>query len=222
MNFLYYCFIVFIFTASVAISQDFVLADFENLQENTFPEGWGIKKGLWYTTDKNNKTWTVKQEANNKFLSANSYNDSFTIGKKGAYSLKKFGFLKWKWRVNKFPTGADESVKTKNDSPAGLYVVFSGFAVPYTIKYVWSTTKTVGEVFESPYSSKTKIIVIRTGTSEINKWVEEKRNVLEDYKKVFNKSDIDREVEGIALLTDSDDTKSEASADYDTITATTE
>ena len=44
-------------------------------------------------------------------------------------------------------------------------------------------------------------------------WVEERVNVLEDYKRFFKEADIPRPA-GIAVLTDSDDTKSQAQGDY--------
>jgi len=39
-------------------------------------------------------------------------------------------------------------------------------------------------VTESPYSSKTKIIVLRNQSSPVGKWVAERVNVYEDYKRI--------------------------------------
>jgi hypothetical protein len=72
-----------------------------------------------------------------------------------------------------------------------------------------------GTVTESPYASKTKIVVLRNGTSPLNQWVTEEVNVYEDYKKLFGKEP--DEVRAVGILTDADDTSSEAMADYDDI-----
>jgi hypothetical protein len=55
--------------------------------------------------------------------------------------------------------------------------------------------------------------VIRSGTSPKGEWTEERVNVLEDYKKYFNESEVPKTA-GIAVLTDSDDTRSTAQGDY--------
>ena len=212
-------FLVFMGVCYLYASDIVVLADFETLAENKFPEGWGVKKGLWYVSGKGNSTWKIKKEKGNKFLSADSRQDSYTIGKKYFYSLKKFKFLRWRWRVHSLPSGADEEKKSSGDSAAGLYVIFPGFVVPYSIKYVWSTKRNVGLIVNSPFSSRTKIIVVRSGNKDLGLWVEEKRNVFEDFKRAFKTQKVSKDPSGIAVLTDSDNTGSSACADYDDIVA---
>jgi len=214
--------IILLLSISVFASNKVVIADFEELEENKFPKGWGIKKGLWYTSGKGNKTWKIKKEGNNKYISALSKKDSFTIGKKYEYSMKKYKYISWKWRVHEFPEGGDEKKKNTGDSAAGVYIVFPGFVVPYSIKYVWSATRKAGTVVDSPFTGRTKIIVVRTGKEEFGRWFEEKRNVYEDFKNVFKVKKPDKNPSGIALLTDSDNTGTRACADYDDIIAATE
>ena len=73
----------------------------------------------------------------------------------------------------------------------------------------------IGTVIESPYAKKTKIIVLQNGTSPLNTWVTEEVNVYADYRRLFNKEP--DEVKAVGILTDADDTSSEAMADYDDI-----
>ena len=211
--------LLFMGVYSLYASDIVVLADFETLAENKFPEGWGVKKGLWYVSGRGNMVWKIKKEEGNKFLSAHSRRDSYTIGKEYLYSLEKFKFLRWRWRVHTLPSGADEEKKSAGDSAAGLYVIFPGFVVPYSIKYVWSTKRNVGLIGNSPFSSRSKIVVVRSGSKDLGRWVEEKRNVFEDFKMVFNTQKVTKDPRGIAVLTDSDNTGSEARADYDDIVA---
>jgi hypothetical protein len=108
-----------------------------------------------------------------------------------------------------------EAKKKTNDSAAGVYVCFKGFTpLPYCIKYVWSSSVPVGTVLDSPHRAATKIVVLRSGAGGLGAWTDEKRNVYEDYLKVFHKKTVKNPV-GIAVLTDSDDTRSRAAADYD-------
>jgi len=206
--------------ALVFAVDEIVIADFETLSEGKFPESWGVKKGLWYVSGDGNKTWKVKKENNNRYLSADSRGDSFTIGKKYEYSLEKFKYLNWRWRIHTLPTGGMEKDKETGDSAAGVYVIFDGFVIPYSIKYVWSSTMKVGTIVKSPFSGRTRIIVIRSGKEYTGSWIEEKRNVYEDFKKAFNVKSPDKKLCGIAVLTDSDNTGSRARADYDNIVAT--
>ena len=99
-----------------------------------------------------------------------------------------------------------------------MYVVFGGWPIPSSIKYVWSDTLPVGETFDSPHSSKTKVVVVRSGRSMIGKWVTEERNVLADYRGLFGEGENNPTAKGIALLTDSDNTNTRAVGDYSDIT----
>ena len=59
----------------------------------------------------------------------------------------------------------------------------------------------------------TQVRVMQTGLARRGEWVEERANVLEDYKRFFNEGNAPKPT-GIAVLTDSDDTKSSAQGDY--------
>jgi hypothetical protein len=116
------------------------------------------------------------------------------------------------------PSGANEQRKETQDSAAGIYVIFPGsfLRFPEAIKYVWSSSLPKGTVIESPYSSRTKIIVLENHTSLRDQWVREEVNAYEDYKRLFGKEP-DRNVEGIGILSDSDNTQTAAVACYDDI-----
>jgi hypothetical protein len=116
--------------------------------------------------------------------------------------------------VHTLPLNGREDIKNKDDSPAGVYIVFKGMA-PFNkiLKYVWSATLPVGTVTKSPYNGRTMIFIIESGKGKTGAWVSEQRNVAEDFRSAFGSRP--PEVAGIAIMTDSDDTKSSAAADYD-------
>jgi hypothetical protein len=72
----------------------------------------------------------------------------------------------------------------------------------------------IGTAFNSPYSSGTKIIVVQSGRALTGTWVTEERNVLSDYERFFGKGEKHPVAQGIAILTDSDNTNSCAAGDY--------
>ncbi len=175
------------------------------------------------------KIYDIISENNNKFLKVISSGNSIQIAKKIKWDITSFPVLSWKWRAIELPEKADESARGKNDSGAAIYVIFQRTRLPFlswkyqpinVIKYVWSTSLRVGEVVKK---TKTKLgntiyegrfIVIESGIANLDKWITEERNVLKDYTDVFGENPKYNPIL-IAILSDSNDTKSRAVADYD-------
>ncbi len=198
-----------------AAADKVVIEDFESSREGAFPASWALKKDFWTGSSKAARAISVKAEKGGKYLSVDSRGDSFTAGKNFAYDLSDYRFLSWRWRVLALPVNGSEAKKKTNDSAAAVYVCFKGLTpLSYCLKYVWSSTVPAGTVLPSPHRAATKIVVLRSGPAGLGAWTAEKRNVYEDYLRVFGKKAVKNPV-GIAVLTDSDDTRSRAAADYD-------
>ncbi len=177
------------------------------------PEGWKARGGDI------DDVYVVRQEGDRKYLHAEAKDQSVQIGRDEKFDPKRYPTLTWRWRVQALPAGGDERKKETGDSAAGIYVIFGGWPVPNTVKYVWSATLPPGTRLESPFADETKIVVLRSGNSNPGEWVQERVNVLEDYRKFFGEDP--PEAKGIGILTDSDNTNSRAAADYDAIVART-
>jgi hypothetical protein len=94
-----------------------------------------------------------------------------------------------------------------------VYAVFPHTPVSVkSVKYIWSRVVPVGTHLTSS-AGNTQVRVLRTGADKVGQWVEEQVDVREDYRRYFGGSDVPRPA-GIAVLTDSDDTKSTARGDY--------
>ena len=189
----------------------------------------------WQSFDNDlEECYEIGEEENNYFLKARTKDRGSIIAKACNYHLKEFPVITWRWRALLLPEGADERYKRSGDSVAGIYIIFPSIInpgrfnskwgsiipvpdslKPECIKYVWSASLPIGTVIDSPYAKKTKIVVLQNGTSPLNTWVTEEVNVYEDYKRLFSKEP--DEVQAVGILTDADDTSSEAMADYDDI-----
>jgi hypothetical protein len=179
--------------------------DFSSFEPGTFPEGWKSRGGegsIVYRVRSNKET----------YLEADAVNSAVAIAKEFEYDPKGYPFLEWQWRVLELPRGGDERFKKTGDSAAAIYVIFEGRFRPDNIKYVWSASLPLGTTTESPYSSKTKIVVLRNQSSALGEWVSEKVNVYEDYKRLFGGEP--KPVQAIGLMSDSDSTGSRAVAHY--------
>lgn len=188
---------------------EIVVADFSEDQRGAFPEGW---KAVWARDSKGADVYTVAGETTRSYLKADAEGTDILIAKEFEYDLKAFPFLRWTWRAMVLPEGADERRKDRGDSGAAVYVVFPGRFRPDNIKYVWSSSLSKGTVTESPYNSRTKIVVLRNDSSPLGKWMAEEVNVYEDYRRLFN--DEPEMVQAIAIMSDANNTESRAVAHY--------
>lgn len=179
--------------------------DFSSFKAGIFPEGWKSRGG------DGGEVYRVRSNKES-YLEANAINSAVAIAKKFKYDLKEYPFLRWQWRVLELPRGGDERFKRTGDSAAAIYVIFKGRFRPDNIKYVWSASLPLGTTTESPYSSKTKIAVLRNQFSPLGEWVSERVNVYADYKRLFASEP--KPIQAIGLMSDSDNTGSKAVAHY--------
>ena len=172
-----------------------------------FPPDWKPRK------DAGREVYSVQEMVGLRFLHALSKGLGIQAAKQYAWDPKAYPMLAWSWRSIKFPAGSDERQSKTNDSAVSVYAVFphTSWSVK-TIKYIWSAVVPVGTRLSSG-AGLTQVLVIRNGTDRKGGWTEERVNILEDYKKFFGEAETPK-ASGIAVLTDSDDTKSTAQGDY--------
>lgn len=194
--------------AAVVFAEAPIRVTFEADQPGLFPAGWGSR-------DANpGRIYVAQTEGEKRFLHADARDASVQIGYERKWPLKEWPLLRWQWRAVLFPDRSDERTKGGNDSVLGIYVVFGHWPFIRSIKYIWSDTRPVGDSFASPFSSRTRIVVVRSGRAQAGTWVTEERDVLSDYRRLFGDGDTVPHATGIALLTDSDNTHSRAVGDY--------
>ncbi len=141
-----------------------------------------------------------------------------------ALRLDAHPILEWSWRVDRVPVDADIRTRSGHDVAAAVYVIFGRpglFArkVP-TLAYVWDNgTVAPGTVVPSPFHAGTvRSFVLRSGLRPRAAWVEERRDLVADFRAVFG-FDPPSAVEAIALWTDSDQTGAPVEAYYGRIVA---
>ena len=148
-----------------------------------------------------------------RFLHAVAKNLGIQAARQYEWEPKAYPMLAWSWRPIEFPAGSDERQSKTNDSAASVYAVFphSPWSVK-TLKYIWSAVVPVGARLSSS-AGLTQVLVLRSGMEKKGVWTEERVNVFENFKKFFDETETPK-ASGIAVLTDSDDTKSTAQGDY--------
>jgi hypothetical protein len=194
--------------ASPAAAADCVaIESFSSAKVGEFPPDWKPRK------DEGLSVYAVRQEGPLRFLRASSRGLGIQAAKEQEWNLAAYPVLAWSWRPIEFPKGSDERKSKTNDSALSVYAVFPHSPVTVrALKYIWSAVVPVGAQLTSS-KGLTQARVVRSGTEKIGQWVDEQVNVLDDYRKRFGESDVPKPA-GIAVLTDSDDTKSSAQGDY--------
>jgi len=177
------------------------------------PEGWKLEKKT------GNPEIKVEQSGDNAFVLLRSNNSSFGLTKELNFELKDYPYLNWKWKVTRLPEKGDFLKKETDDQAAQVGVVFPRFPTMLNtelVVYIWeSNLKNKGKEGVSPAWSKSKVIVLQAGPEKLNQWIQEKRNVYEDYKRLFKKEP--PKVGGISIYTNTQHTKGRAESFYDHI-----
>jgi len=137
--------------------------------------------------------------------------------------LTKSPYLNWTWKIENILDGIDETQKSGDDYPARVYVVISGgmmFWKTRAISYVWSSEQEKGAHWPNAFTDNATMVAVESGTENVGKWVTYKRNVLEDIKNLLG-LDV-TEINAVAIMTDTDNSKQSAVAYYGNILFTEE
>jgi len=171
-----------------------------------FPPEWKPRK------EPGRPVYSIREEGGLRFLRGIARRIGIQAGREVAWNLEAYPVLAWSWRPIEFPKNSDERKSATNDSALSVYAVFPISKVSVkSVKYIWSRKVPVGTHLTSSAGS-TQIRVLRSG-GQAGQWVDEQVNVRQDYQKYFGGREVPKPG-GIAVLTDSDDTKSNAQGDY--------
>lgn len=142
--------------------------------------------------------------------------------------------LKFSWKVPALIANADLGTRDIADSPVRIVLAFegdrskfslkntllsdlahslTGEPMPYaTLMYVWCNTRPPGSVITSTRTDRIRKIVVESGTTNLNQWLAYERNVRADFEMAYGESP--GALVGIAIMTDTDNTKGTAQAWY--------
>jgi hypothetical protein len=194
--------------AAAANASDIVVEDWSSYPVGAKgrPSGW--KEQSWGSPKYD---FAIVANDSTKVLHLRSVNEGSTISKdiKGKVNLKETPILEWTWKVTGLPRGANSCRKATDDQAAQVFVVWPRF--PEAVRsrivgYVWDSTQPVGTMCKSEKSGTVTYIVIRSGPADLGKWFTERRNVAEDFKKIYGEDPEPPAAVSVAI--DSNDTQS--------------
>ena len=198
------------------------------------PDGWSpltfkkVSKQTKYEVVKDGETIVVK---------ASSEASASGLTKEVRIDPREYPIVRWRWKVENLLRNSDVSRKDGDDYPARLYLTFEydpdkvGFSkklkykagralfgdIPIAaLNYIWETKTPIGTIVENAYTDFAQMIVVESGPQKVGTWVEEERNIYEDYKKAFGEEP--PLINGVAIMSDTDNTKERVTAYYGDIT----
>ena len=160
--------------------------------------------------------YSLGSNENGQFLRAEAKGTASGLGQKVKIDLNKTPFINITWKIEKDLKGIDEKTKKGHDFAARVFVVKRlGLLNNKAVNYVFSSNNSVNESWRSPYTKNSIDYVLSTTKDNINEWVTVKANVKEHFKKLH---DLDvEELTGVAIMTDTDQTKIKAISYYQNI-----
>tara|TARA_Y100000591_G_scaffold214175_1_gene185939 strand:- start:1835 stop:2485 length:651 start_codon:yes stop_codon:yes gene_type:complete len=162
--------------------------------------------------------YLIGSNENGNYLKAVADNAASGLGKEIKIDLNTTPYLNITWKVEKDLGGIDERSKKGHDYAARVFVVKKTGATPLSnraMNYVFSSNEDVNASHPSPYTKKSIDFVLATTKDNLNEWVTVKANVKEHFKQ-FHNLDLD-EINGLAIMADTDNSKLSSIAYYQNI-----
>jgi hypothetical protein len=144
------------------------------------------------------------------------------------------GRVRFSWKVPALIEQADLALRDKDDAPVRIVLAFegdrsrlstrdaalselaqalTGAPMPYaTLMYVWCNKREPGTVIRNPRTDRIRKLVVESGPRRLNQWLDYERDIAADYERVFGEKP--GALVGIGIMTDSDNTRSQAKAWY--------
>ncbi len=151
-------------------------------------------------------------------LKATAVNSASVLYRQEAVDLTSTPWLEWSWKIESTYDDIDEKTKTGDDFPARLYVTAQTGLLPWeslAINYVWSSNSPIDSFWFSPYTKNSIMVAVQGGDSLVGQWVNQRRNVTEDFKDLFNIEV--KKLSGFAVMVDGDNSSQSGTAYFGNI-----
>ena len=199
--------------------------------EETLPPDW---KPLTFKKIEQHTTYKLVKDDHAVVIEAVAESSASGLTREIKINPKEYPTIQWRWKVSNILKKGDVHKKEGDDYPARIYITFEydpsklsffertkykiikllyGQYPPLAaINYIWESKAPVGTMVPNPYTDRVMIFVVESGEAKLNQWVNEERNVYEDYKKAFGEEP--PMISGVAIMTDTDNTGESATAYY--------
>jgi len=217
------------FTSSTNVS-DYILAAFSNMMPGGTVQGW---EPLSFS-DAPRTQYALVQDGGSTVVRARANRSASGLVRRVTIDPNRFPVLTWRWKVDGVLPKGDVRRKSGDDYPARIYITFDkdpselsfGDRVKYralralgyddipvrALNYIWANKAQEGQIVPNPYTDWVQMIPVQSGSANAGTWQIETRDVVRDYRAAFGEDP--PAINGIAIMTDADNTKGSATAYY--------
>lgn len=221
--------------AALGAASDVVLSFAPSAESGGLPLGW---EALRFKRIERETRYAVVPDGDGFALRAESEAAASGLYRTLDLDPRVHRILAWRWKVDNLLVKGDARRKEGDDYPARIYIAFrydpgtattwerlrygvikllyGRYPPRHVINYIWDNRLPAGTALNNAYTDRAKMIVVESGPALVGRWVAEERDIYADYKRLFDAEP--PAVEGIAVMTDTDDTGERAVAYYGTIT----
>ena len=167
---------------------------------------------------KGETTWTLGKNENGNFIKGEATGKASGLGIEKKINLLKTPYINISWKVEKDLSGIDEKSKKGHDYAARVFVIKKTGTTALSnraINYVFSSNNSIDDYWTSPFTKKSIDYVLSTTQTDFNKWVTVKANVRKHFEQLHG-LDVE-EINGLAIMTDTDNSKMQAISYYQNI-----
>ena len=216
---------------------DYAVASFSNMRPGGTVNGWramglGNAPASRYDLVSDGGTTVVRGRA-----------DASASGLVRAFQLDadRFPVMSWRWKAENVISGGDIRRKDGDDYPARIYVTFDydpadlsfGDRVKYralkalgyddvpvrALSYVWANRASETQIVPNAFTDWVHMVPVESGGAHLGQWRTERRDLVRDYRAAFGEAP--PPISGIAIMTDADNTKGQATAYFGDIRLST-
>jgi hypothetical protein len=203
---------------SASQSSGFLEEDFNTLEK------W---KPLYFPKIKRHSEYSIVNENNNSFLKTVSNNSASGIVYQNDFNVYEYPIVQWRWKVeNVYQKGA-ATTKAGDDYPIRIYIMFKydpkkspwmerikynvakliygEYPPDSSLNYIWSSKGYQEKIITSPYTEKSKMILLDKGENHVGEWVTHEVDIIRDYQEAFGHKP--PAIASLAIMNDSDNTE---------------
>ena len=188
----------------------------------------------WALPGKSATQYAVAQEAGRSAVAVTAASSASLLRQRLRIEPHELGRLQFSWKIPALIEAADLGRRDAEDAPVRVVLVFegdttrfsmqdsllselsrtlSGEPLPYaTLMYVWCNTRAPGTVIPNSRTQRIRKLVVESGSARLNQWLDYERDIRADFEQVFGEPP--GALVGIAIMTDTDNTRSSAQAWY--------
>ncbi len=219
------------FTGSAEAEDSLMVGAFSSAPEGPEPPpGW---KPLTFKKVPTPTVYAVVRDGDTTVVRADSRASASGLTRDVSIDLQEYPIVAWRWKIANVIAKGDVTQKAGDDYAARLYITFAydpdkvGFSkkakykaarllfgdLPIgAINYIWDRRTPQGTIVPNAYTDFVNMIVVESGEADVGRWLDEERNLYQDYRRAFGEEP--PLVNGVAIRTDTDNTGETATAFY--------